>query len=167
MGRARTDAGRGRTAARAARGSAAVILLWIASSTPTRARASSADVVVSASVLPRATVTVEAHPGTLVLSETDVRRGFVDLPNASRIRVRTNSPGGYLLAFAIDSDIVAGVVLDGAGGRIQLSGGGGLVPRPYPGPLAFVSELGYRFLLSPDARPGTYPWPVALSAMPR
>lgn|SRR5450830_1829814 len=167
MGRTKADAEGMWKAGRAVSSAAAALLLVLAAIVPTSAAASSASVTVSAFVQPRASVTVEAQPGSLVISETDVRRGFVDLPTASRIRIRTNSIRGYLLSFEIESECVTGIVLDGAGDRIQVSAGGGLVPLPYPGPAAVVSELGYRFLLSPDAKPGVYPWPVALSAMPR
>lgn len=156
-----------RKATRAIGNLAAALVLTLAIVVPTSVSAASSSVTVSAFVQPRAVVTVEAQPATFVISEADVLRGYVDLPSASRIRVKTNSSGGYLLSLEIASECVTGVVLNGAGDQIQVTGGGGLVPRPYPGPAAVVSELGYRFLLSADARPGYYPWPVALSAMPR
>lgn len=146
---------------------ATALLLTLALVVPTPASAASSSVSVSAFVQARAAVTIEAKPSAFVVSESDIVRGYVDLPNASRVRVRTNSPTGYLLSLEIDSECVTGVVLNGAGDQIQISGGGGLVPRPYPGTAAVVADLGYRFLLSPDAKAGSYPWPVALSAMPR
>lgn len=158
------DTGR---AGRAAWRPAAALLLVLGALLPAFASASAASVAVSAFVAPRAWLTIETQPANLTITEADIRRGFVDLPGASRIRVRTNSSAGYLLSFELESECVTGVVLDGAGDRIQLTGSGGLVPRPYPGPAAAVSELGYRFLISPGARPGTHPWPVALSAIPR
>lgn len=167
MNTTRNDEEATRKATRAVEYLAAALVLALTLVAPTSASAASASVAVSAFVQPRAVVTVEAQPTSFAISEADVLRGYVDLPGASRIRVKTNSSGGYLLSLEIESECVTGVVLNGAGDPIQVTGGGGLVPRPYPGPAAVVSDLGYRFLLAADAKPGDYPWPVALSAMPR
>ncbi|MBI3304114.1 MAG: hypothetical protein HYZ72_18785 [Deltaproteobacteria bacterium] len=109
---------------------------------------------------------VESAPAGLLLTEADVRRGYVDLPAASRISVRTNSPTGYLLAFEIVGGPIEEVRVFGLGAEINIGGAGGWIARPYTGAVT-SAEISYRLVLSKDARPGEYPWPVLLSVSPR
>jgi hypothetical protein len=145
---------------------AALLAVAIAPARPALAGSASATFQVSVTVQARALLTVEAAPASLLLTETDVRRGYVDLPAASRISVRTNSPTGYLLAFEIAIGPIEDVRLLGLGAETHIGGAGGWIAQPYSGPVA-SAELSYRLVLSKDARPGEYPWPVALSASPR
>ena len=130
------------------------------------AGSTSATFQVTVTVQTRALLHVESAPAGLLLTETDVQRGYVDLPAASRISVRTNSPTGYLLAFEIAGGPIAEVQVRGLGAETYISSMGGWVARPYTGAVT-SAELSYRLVLSKAVRPGEYPWPVMLSASPR
>ncbi len=145
---------------------AALLIAAIASARPALAGSASATLQVSVTVQARALLKVEAEPASLLLTETDIRRGYVDLPAASRISVRTNSPTGYLLAFEVGGAPIENVRVLGLGAETHIGGAGGWIAQPYSGPVT-SAELSYRLVLSKDARPGEYPWPVALSASPR
>ncbi len=128
--------------------------------------AATTSVNVSAFVRPTATCSVDVQPGSVLVTADDVRRGYVDLPASSRVRVRTNSSTGYMLVLEVESAEFDAVVLEESGERVEIRGSG-FVDRPFRGRAEVVSELGYRFLLNPATQPGVYAWPVALSAQPR
>lgn len=128
--------------------------------------AATTSVSVSAFVRPTATCSVDVQPGSVLVTADDVRRGYVDLPASSRVRVRTNSSNGYMLVLEVESAEFDAVVLEESGERVEIRGSG-FVDRPFRGRAEVVSELGYRLLLNPATQPGVYAWPVALSAQPR
>lgn len=128
----------------------------------------SASIEVSASILPRTTLTIRSQPRLLVVTREDIRRGYVEVPAASRIEVRSNDPRGYLLVFENRAGPEAPfreVIVRGLEREVQIGRGGGWVPRADArGPVSV--ELSYRFSLAEDVRPGEYPWPLSLSARP-
>jgi len=127
-----------------------------------------ARIQVTATVPPRASITVLHQEKFLNVTPEDVSRGYVIAPAVSRIEVRENSPRGYLLVFeesGVPESPVERVLVRGLGAEIEVGPGGGFVPRPHArGPVS--AELSYRFSLSRDARPGTYPWPLSVSVRP-
>lgn len=145
---------------------AVFVLIAVVPVSPALAGSAAVTFQVSAIVQARALLNVESAPAGLRLTATDVQRGYVDLPAASRISVRTNSPTGYLLAFEIVGGPIAEVQVRGLGAETYISSMGGWIARPYTGGVT-SAEISYRLVLSKDARPGEYPWPVILSASPR
>jgi hypothetical protein len=126
----------------------------------------SARIRVTATVASRATLRVLQQVKTLVVTPEDVARGYVDAPAASRIEVRNNNRGGCLLVFEGAAGTYvpfSKVSVRGLGREVEIGPGGGFVPHPYA-PAPVTAELSYRFSLSRDARPGTYPWPIQVSA---
>lgn len=146
---------------------AAAALAVLAMASQATAATGSASFSVSAIVLPRALMAVDTEPASIEITAADVVRGYLDMPRSMRARVRTNNPGGWLLRFDVLEGPYRSLEVSGLGAPTQVSSAGGWVIRPYPQSHVENLELGYRFLLAPDARPGVYPWPVALSAQPR
>ncbi len=126
-----------------------------------------ASLSVSVVVPPRAVLSVESQPEGLEITEADVARGWVEAPAASLVRVRSNSPAGWLLEFQPLQGPYRALEVTGLGATAQVSAAGGWLAQPYAGRMLVTASLGYRFFLSSDARPGLYSWPVALSATPR
>ena len=126
----------------------------------------SARIEVRATVLPRTTLTLHGQQSALVITGEDIRRGYVEAPAASRVEIRSNDPRGYLLVFEYQAGPelpFRDLIVRGLDREVQIGPGGGWVPRTGArGPVS--AELTYRFSLSEDARPGTYPWPLSLSA---
>jgi hypothetical protein len=131
------------------------------------ASSTSATMSVSVQVQARTLLNVESQPPSLVLTEADMARGYVEVPAVSRIRVRSNDPSGYLLAFDVTAGPFTAIEVTGLGPAARISANGGWILRPFAGTQPVTSELTYRFLLASNVRPGTYPWPVALTAVPR
>lgn len=126
---------------------------------------SSTKITVTATVQARAIMKVIRRPAELVVTNADVLRGYVEAPVATRFEVKNNSPAGYLLTFDGLSVPFKEVHVHGLGRDVQISFGGGWIPQPYARG-TFMMELSYRFILSENARPGTYAWPVSISVSP-
>ncbi len=131
------------------------------------AQAGSAQVTVSATVLPRASLSVLSQQRELTVTDTDIRLGYVEAVRASRVEVRTNSHEGYLLVFEGLGGPFKAARVTGLANETEIAAGGGWIPQPYAGPSGTVVEVSYRFALSRDAQPGVYPFPLSLSATPR
>ena len=126
---------------------------------------SSTKITVTATVQARAIMKVLRRPAELVVTNADVLRGYVEAPVATRFEVKNNSPAGYLLTFDGLSAPVKEVHVHGLGRDVQIGQGVGLVPQPYARG-TFMIEISYRFVLSENAQPGTYSWPVSISVSP-
>jgi hypothetical protein len=128
----------------------------------------SAKIGITATVREHTSMQVLAQAQELVVTNADIMRGYVEVPAATRISVKTNNPAGYLLAF----EAVSGLPLFESmhvivGGReVQLSPAGGWVPQPYVRG-GITQDVTYRFALSKNAQPGTYGWPLIISAIAR
>lgn len=129
-------------------------------------RAAAATVAITAAVAPRAAVNVVNPRSELVITDADVKRGYVDVPAATHLEVRSNSPRGYLLVFEFAPDLFSAVFVRGlGGGEVEFGGTSGLVFRPGTA-LVESLDLSFRFALSATALPGTYAWPVVIAARP-
>jgi len=131
------------------------------------ADSSSASLQVSVNVQARAILTVEEQPSQVTVTGEDIRRGFVEVASASRINVRSNSPNGYLIGFEVTPGPFRQVEVTGLGNPVEIGVTGGTIAQPYNGSMSDTARLSYRFLLSSDAQPGAYSWPLALSANAR
>jgi hypothetical protein len=117
-------------------------------------------------VLPVIKLEVQQQVAQLSISRTDIERGYVDVPAASKIEVRSNSKNGFTLAFNTMVGMFQGVQVTGLGSLVELGTDGGSVAHRTNsrGPVALL--LGYRFVLAKGIQPGNYAWPIALSAQP-
>ncbi len=133
-----------------------------------RPERASAGVRVTASVVPQVRFRLLHQAGTLVVTESDVAQGYVDVPYASLLEVRTNSARSFLLVFEVGdgpATPVDHVRIRGLASEVQIGTGASLVPQPSARGIRRVA-LGYRFILRKDAPPGRYAWPVVVTAMP-
>jgi len=126
----------------------------------------STTISISARVLPRTIINVISQAHELVVTNSDIRRGYVDVPLASRVSVRSNDPAGYLLAFEVmdgAASVFRGVSVSVGGREVQIPLYGGWVPLPFVRGGA-VLDISYRFNLAKKAQAGTYNWPIVVSA---
>lgn len=127
------------------------------------AASNQATMTVSATVMARAMVTTQYQSSDLVITTADVARGYVDAPNATSIRVRTNSANGYLLTFEANQPLFTAVQVSGAGDQVSIAAGGGWVLEPFTATTVGM-VLSYRFSLAPGVQPGSYAWPLEITA---
>lgn len=126
------------------------------------AGASRARLEVTATVLKHASLNIVAQPAMLVVTEADVARGHVDVASPVELAIKANTEN-FLLDFAASGDFMRRIIVSGLANEVQLSPAGGAIAQR-SGPRTV--SLSFRFVLSENARPGAYPWPLRLSATP-
>lgn len=127
---------------------------------------SRAQLGVTTVVPPVAVLRVEHQAPELMITAADVARGYVDVPAASRLAIRTSSRAGYMLDFHSRVPLFRTVAVRSKSGQGTIGPEGGtLVARGDFG-RAFVDDLSFRFHLDDDVGAGTYPWPLAVAVRP-
>jgi hypothetical protein len=130
---------------------------------PAQAGQLSAAIPVSVTVLAYAKMQTEHQTQQLHVSEADIARGYVEINDAMRFSVTTNSLSGYLLVFHPIGNLFESVQVDGLGNAVQLNADGGDIVQRGATHTQLSHTLSFRFNLSQDVTPGNYPWPLQLS----
>jgi len=123
------------------------------------------NIIVSTTVLPRATLKVISQPQNLVVTNADISRGYVEVKSAVRLEVKDNSRAGYLLVFEGKGMQFKEMYVQGLGTDVRISQGGGWIPQPYI-PKVSSLDLSFKFILTEESTPGTYEWPLVISVRP-
>ncbi len=121
-------------------------------------------ITVNAVVLPSTTLNVLKRPNELMVTEEDIKRGFVSVPEAFLIELVSNSREGCLLSIESRGLPFQNASVNAMGRDIVLGPEGGQVPLPIRGRITI--SLSFRFILSHETQPGTYAWPFSLSIIP-
>jgi hypothetical protein len=120
---------------------------------------------VSATVLPRATLTAVRQVPIVNVTARDIERGFVEVASATRFELTSNTSSQ--LEVAGGGDWFRAVRVTGLPAAVLEMRSMARAITHLP---AFVhryaADLTFRFDLAPGARPGTYAWPLALSVTP-
>ncbi len=125
---------------------------------------SSTSVHVRAMVLPTVKIKVLREPEILNVTEEDLRKGYIDGLYPLILEVRTNTRAGCLLKIVSSSRVVRDVELSIVGPP-ALRGPDRSTIIIQDGKVEVVS-VAYRLLLSRDARPGAYAWPIVVFVSP-
>ena len=129
------------------------------------AESSGAKLTVTARVMAHSNLKVLFQVREITITNADIKKGYIDLKMASRIETRSNSPAGYLLNFEGMSWPFKHIEIYGLANEVLITTGSSFVHQPAArGPNTV--DLSYRFVLSEDAKPGTYAWPLTLSTQP-
>lgn len=126
-----------------------------------------AIMTVSANVLAVAKKTVIHQTPVVNVTDEDLARGYVEVPKATVVEVKTNSRNGYLLSFE-NSGASFGEVWVIEGERVTvITGNGGFVNEANRsnGVMTEMKELGYRMYLAEGAKAGSYAWPLAMEVI--
>ena len=99
----------------------------------------------------------------LTITADDVARGYVDFNAASSFFVATNTLDGYRIAFRALGNVYRNVIVTGLQAPLELIAGAGNELRVASTAGRTDYRLNYRFILQPDAQPGSYPWPLEIS----
>jgi hypothetical protein len=121
---------------------------------------------VSATVRAVAHIDLQSVPAALEISASDVKRGYIDVPQPTQLVVRSNSPSGYALDVLTVAPILSSMVIEGLNSELVLGADGGSVVQRWQGPQAVNLALKFRFSLAAGLMPGTYPWPVRVAVRP-
>ena len=133
------------------------------------ASADDARMMVSATVLKHARLSLLSQPTSLVITAADVSRGYVEVAAPTELAIQSNSLDGYALEFLGDGDKFRQIIVTGLSRDVQMEATGGLVIQPTIGPAVtrITLRLGYRFALASLTQPGVYSWPLRLSVIPQ
>jgi hypothetical protein len=148
---------------------ALIAALSLASVTEAVAAQSSTQVMgtqiqVTARVLARASLQVLRQPTELVVTDADIRRGYLDVNAGSLVEIRNNSRAGVDLTFETRGLPFKEALVSGFGGEVTLGPNGGIVTRQITGTNVVV--FNYRFVFDESSQAGTYAWPFSLSVSP-
>jgi len=122
-----------------------------------------ASIKVSATIVESVSKTVVRQAASLTVTKQHIAKGYIDVPAATILRIRTNNPRGYSLSVQVNEEMAKEVWVTANHNTTVISGGVGFVYQPYPGAAGEVKEISYRIFLSPDVKPGRYPWPLSIS----
>lgn len=126
-------------------------------------RTATASFQVSAYVVPRVLANVEYRVQNLQITAADVARGYVEVPAAIRLNVRTNDPSGYLVEYALTApELVASVEVLNGHEISTLSSPQGWMHRPFTS-TSETQEWTLRLNLRSNVAPGTYPLPLTVA----
>ncbi|MCU0976964.1 MAG: hypothetical protein MUC71_11740 [Steroidobacteraceae bacterium] len=145
------------------RRSLGVVLILAITAAGARAETGQAQLSVQATVPARVTLEAVEHPDRLDLSQADIERGYKQV--SARYVVRENTARGWLLRLSPRIGLTRHVEIHGLSRPLLLQADSVEVYQP-PARGAQALALDYRFVLDPDARPGSYALPIHISATP-
>jgi hypothetical protein len=138
-------------------------LLTILSVASAYAGSSSAEMRVSVQVIARTLLTVDQEPASLQITADDVARGYVEVPHAVAVRIRSNASNGYSVQFQpVGYPFSKAEVTWGTSVAI-VGGDGSWLTQPYQGGTT-TGTLNVRLTLASSTTPGTYAWPIRIAA---
>ena len=92
----------------------------------------------------------------------DIARGYVEVDSASVVQVQSNTT--WEVNFRPRTGMFRAATVTGLAGEVHVGPDGGSRPALLASRQPASYELSYRFELSPGVTPGSYPWPLAVSA---
>ncbi len=117
---------------------------------------------ISARVIAHSHMKVLYQVSQVRITQADIQRGFIDINSGSRLEVKSNDPHGYIFTFrGADMTPFSAAHVKGNGTNVYIDGGKASARRPYVRGAEMV-EFSYRLILSDDAQPGTYAWPITI-----
>jgi hypothetical protein len=129
-------------------------------SNPTFA-ATSARIQVSATILPFVSFNATKHVTTYQVKSEDLKRGYIDLPNAITVNLRTNLNGG--VPVIVDNWGVGKVLVKESGIGIFSDSSFTLNTVGFRPNTLISKNFDSRIVLPADAREGVYPLTISMS----
>lgn len=126
--------------------------------------AMSTKIQVTATVLARASMQVLRQPAEIIVTEADIKRGFLDVNAGSLVEIKNNSRAGVNLIFDVHGLPFKEALVSGFGREVSLGLNGGIITHQITG--TSIIAFSYRFILDENSRAGTYAWPLSLSVSP-
>lgn len=123
----------------------------------------SAQMRVSVHVVARAVLTIEQQPSSIEVTAADVARGYVQLDRVVSFKVRSNARNGYMMRFEQTSADFTKAIVSWSSNLVTVSGEGAWLRQTAV--LTTLSDvLSVRLLLAAGTTPGTYSFPLVISA---
>jgi len=140
-----------------------LIATFVIVAVPAYAGSASATMSVSVQVIGRTLLTVGQQPASVEVTQSDIQRGYIDVPAAVAFQVRSNAREGYSLQFEPVSAPFAQAKVTWDNSTASVGADGSWLTHGYQQGTA-LGKLDVRLVLAPDATPGSYSWPVRFAA---
>ncbi len=108
--------------------------------------------------------TLVSQTTTINVTAADVARGYVEIDHATVLDVHTNSRDGYYLSFEAGSHTFSEIWVMDQNRTTLLSNGSGYIHQDNASSKE-TKRLSYRFTLPKLLPPGSYDWPLMVSAV--
>jgi len=117
-------------------------------------------VVATVTIVKWSRVEIAGGAALVTVTDSDIRRGYIDLNQPTRLVIASNAPSGYFAEIVPVGDFVKGFRVMVNGNSVSLgAGGGGVSLRVAAGnAIRETFEIYYRVYLAESVRPGTYAW---------
>ena len=140
-----------------------LIATFVILAVPGYADSASATMAISVQVIGRTLLTVGSQPASVEVTQSDIQRGYIDVPAAVAFQVRSNAREGYSLQFEPVSGPFAQAKVTWENSTAAIGADGSWLTHGYQqGTLA--GQLDVRLVLAAGATPGSYSWPVRFAA---
>ena len=123
----------------------------------------SASLTVSVEVLARTILTVDSQPSSVEITDSDVARGYVDLPQSVIFHVRSNAANGYTVQFQPLAGPFSRADINWGNALATVGSDGAWLSQPYRQGTT-TATFSVRLTLAPGTQPGSYAWPVRFDA---
>jgi hypothetical protein len=121
-----------------------------------------ATLQVTVAVPLRQSMDILSHVSTLVVTDSDIRRGYMDIAEATRIVIHNNDKSGCLLLIQGLQQPFKKVLITGLDRETEINSAEAFIHHAYM-KNEMPRVLRCRFYLADDAVPGEYPWPLSFS----
>jgi hypothetical protein len=142
---------------------ATALLIVAGVAVPAAAGSSAAQMQVSVRVIARTILSVDGQPTSVRITAGNVARGYVDIPEIIAFRIRSNAVNGYTLHFEPVTAPFSRAEITWNGIVMVIGNESSWMNREYHRG-ATSGVLSVRLLLAPATQPGSYPWPIRLTA---
>ena len=102
---------------------------------------------------------------SIVLSNPDIKAGYIILKAVTRIAIKSNNKKGCMVVFKGLKWPFKEAQAFGFDNDVHITSEDASVQQPYKRN-TFTVELSYRFILSDNAQEGKYPWPLSIALQP-
>ena len=127
------------------------------------AKSSTNALLVATRVLPALSKSIHYNSPTLSITADDIKRGYVDIGDATVLEVRTNSRDGYSISLEKTGTSFKEVWVSDGVRTVIFRGSGGMMHQATLSLNTMeIKRLSYRFILSDKIIPGTYSWPLII-----
>lgn len=124
----------------------------------------STQIQVTARVLARASMHVLRQPAEIVITDADIKRGYLDVNAGSVLEIKNNSRAGVNMTFETRGLSFKEATVSGLDREVTLGPNGGIITHKSIG--TSVVALSYRFVFDESSQAGTYAWPLSVSVNP-
>jgi hypothetical protein len=127
-------------------------------------QAMSTQITVTAVVMARASLHILRQPLEIIITNADIRRGYLDVNAGSLLEIKNNSRAGVNMTFEAQGLPFKEALVSGFGREVTLGPNGGIITHQIIGTV--IVTLSYRFVFDESSHAGTYAWPLSLSVSP-